>query len=174
MTNLAFDLVFWCMLYVVLLLVIGTMGRQAKQGNTLSDYYLAGRSIGFGVLLFTLFATQYSGNSLSGFPGQIYREGLSYFMSVTFIVGIVIGYTLIAPRLYALSKSRAYVTPTDYLDDRFHSPVLNYLSAGIFAWALLNFLLAQLIALGSAFSGFTHGEIPYWTAVCRTSSPPCP
>ena len=81
MTDLAFDLLFWCMLYVVLLLVIGTMGRQAKQSNTLNDYFLAGSSIGFGVLLFTLFATQYSGNSLSGFPGQIHRDGLSYFIS---------------------------------------------------------------------------------------------
>jgi hypothetical protein len=40
---------------------------------------LAGRSIGFTVLLLTLFATQYSGNSLSGFPGQTYREGVAYF-----------------------------------------------------------------------------------------------
>ena len=165
MTDLAFDLLFWCMLYVVLLLVIGTMGRQAKQSDTHSDYFLAGSSIGFGVLLFTLFATQYSGNSLSGFPGQIHRDGLSYFMSVTFLVGIVAGYTLFAPRLYALSRKEKYVTPTDFLEHRFRSPALNYLSAAIFAWALVNYLLAQLIALGSAFSGFTQGQIPYWAAV---------
>ena len=165
MTDLAFDLLFWCTLYIVVLLVVGTMGRQARQDDTLADYFLAGRSIGFGVLLFTLFATQYSGNSLLSFPSQIHREGLPYFMSVTFIVGIVAGFTLFVPRLYALSRSRAYLTPTDFLHDRFRSPVLNYLSAAIFAVVLMNFLLAQLIALGIAFSGFTQGQIPYWTAV---------
>jgi Na+/proline symporter len=86
-------------------------------------------------------------------------------MSVTFLVGIVAGYTLFAPRLYALSRREKYVTPTDFLEHRFRSPVLNYLSAAIFAWVLVNYLLAQLIALGNAFSGFTQGQIPYWTAV---------
>ena len=165
MIDLGLDLVFWCTLYVVLLLVIGSMGRQARQGDSLRDYFLAGRSMGPMVLLLTFFATQYSGNSLSGFPGQTYREGLSYFMSVTFMIGIVAGYTLFAPRLYAASRRKNYLTPTDFLNDRFRSPLLNDLSAVIFAWALLNFLLAQFIALGTAFSSFTQGAIPYWVAV---------
>ena len=165
MIDLGLDLLFWCTLYVVLLLVVGTMGRQARQDESLHDLFLAGRSMGFGVLLLTFFATQYSGNSLSGFPGQVYREGLAYFMTVTFMVGIVLGYTFFAPRLYALSRKKNYLTPTDFLDDRFRSPALNYLSAAIFAWALLNFLLAQLTALGLALTAFTHGDIPYWAGV---------
>jgi Na+/proline symporter len=163
--ELGFDLVFWCSLYIVLLLVIGALGRQAREADTLSDRILGGRTLGFLVLVTTLFATQYSGNTLSGFPGQIYREGLAYFMTLTFMVGIVAGYTLFAPRLFALSRERKYVTPTDFLHDRYRSPVLNYLSAAIFAIALGNFLLAQLIALGSAFSSLTVGQIPYWAAV---------
>ena len=165
MIDLGLDLLFWCTLYVVLLVVIGTMGRQARENDTLSDFYLGGRSFGFTVLFLTFFATQYSGNSLSGIPGQTYREGLSYFMGVTFLVGIVTGYTLFAPRLYALSRRKNYLTPTDFLDDRFRSPALNFLSAAIFAWALLNFLVAQFMALGLAFAEFTRGEIPYWAAV---------
>jgi SSS family solute:Na+ symporter/sodium/pantothenate symporter len=163
--DLGLDLIFWCTLYVVLLLVIGSMGGQARQGESLRDYFLAGRTMGPIVLLLTFFATQYSGNSLSGFPGQTYRQGLSYFMSVTFMIGIVAGYTLFAPRLYAASRRKNFLTPTDFLSDRFRSPLLNDLSAAIFAWALLNFLLAQFIALGNAFASFTQGEIPYWAAV---------
>lgn len=165
MIDLSLDLVFWCTVYVVLLLVIGWMGRQARETDSLSDYFLAGRSMGPVVLVLTFFATQYSGNSLSGFPGQTYREGLSYFMTVTFMIGIVTGYTLFAPRLYAESRRKNFLTPTDFLNDRFQSPLLNDVSAVIFAWTLLNFLLAQFIALGNAFSSFTQGEIPYWAAV---------
>ncbi len=151
--------------YVALLFVIGALGRRALREKTLSEFYLAGRTIGFMVLLLTLFATQYSGNSMSGFPGQTYRQGLAYFMSVPFMVGIVSGYLLFAPRLYALGRTRRYVTPTDFLADRFRSPALTYLSAAILALTLFNFLLAQLMAMGHAFSGLTHGRIPYAAGV---------
>ncbi len=152
-------------LYVAFLLAMGVLGRRSMRRRSLDEFYLAGRSIGFAVLLLTLFATQYSGNSLSGFPGKTYRAGLSYFMSVTFMTGIVAGYLLFAPRLFARARERRYLTPTDFLADRFGSPVLSYASAVIFAFSLLNFLLAQLTALGHAFSGLTDGRIPHWAAV---------
>ncbi len=151
--------------YVAMLMAIAFVSRRARREHTLSDFYLAGRRVGPFVLLLTLFATQYSGNSLSGFPGQTYREGLSYYMSVTFMAGIVTGYLLFAPRLFRLSRSGRYVTPTDFLAARFSSPALNYLSAAIFAVTLVNYLLAQLMAMGHATAGLTGGRIPYWAGV---------
>ena len=91
MIDLGLDLIFACVLYIAAVLAIGATARQARQDVSLSDYYLANRSIGVWVLLLTLFATQYSGNSFSGFPGQTYREGLAYFMSVPFMIAIVAG-----------------------------------------------------------------------------------
>lgn len=150
-----------CGVYVAVLLVIGGVARRAKRADDLSDHFLAGRSLGFTVLLLTLFATQYSGNSLSAFPGQTYREGLSYFMSVTFMVGIVSGYLLFAPKLFSLARERRFLTPTDFIHARFGSPTLSYLSAAILAMALCNYMLAQLMALGHAFSGITGNEELY-------------
>jgi len=154
-----------CAVYVALLLTIGFLGRRAQTDRSLSDFYLAGRSLGSFVLLLTLFATQYSGNSLSGFPGQTYREGLSYYMSVTFMTAIVATYLFFAPKLFSVSQREQLVTPTDYLDLRFGSRAIHYLSATIFAIVLVNFLLAQLMAMGHAFSGLTNGRIPYAAGV---------
>lgn len=165
MSSLAEDLVFACILYAVLLLVIGAFARQARREDTLEDFFLAGRSFGFAVLLFTLFATQFSGNSFSGFPGQVYREGLAYFMGATFTVGIVAGYTLFAPRLRRLAGRHKFLTPTDFLWHRFESPAISYIATVIFILTLCNFLLSQLIALGQAFSGISDGAIPYWIVV---------
>jgi len=151
--------------YVGLLVVLGLAARRARREKSLSDFYLAGRAIGPFVLLLTLFATQYSGNSLSGFPGQTYREGLSYYMSVTFMVGIVAGYLLFAPRLFRLAREHHFVTPTDFLTHRFRSRALSWASVGIFSLVLVNFLLAQLMAMGHAASGVTGGRISYTTAV---------
>ena len=165
LTELGSSLILWTALYGGVLLILGILGRRAKKEHTLSDHFLAGRSIGFVVLLLTLFATQYSGNSFSAFPGQTHRLGISYFMTVTFMVGVITGYTLFAPRLFSLSRRGEYLTPTDYLDDRFKSAPLHYLSALIFAFTLVNFLLSQLMALGHAFDGVTGGAIPYEAGV---------
>ena len=151
--------------YVLMLLGLGVFGRRAMRDPSLQEFYLAGRSIGLVVLLLTLFATQYSGNSLSGFPGKTYRSGLSYIMSVGFMVAIVSGYLLFAPRLVALARRKKFLTPTDYLRDRFGSPLLCYTSALIFAVTLCNFLLAQLMAMGHSLAGLTDGRIPYWAGV---------
>ncbi|MEM7582233.1 MAG: sodium:solute symporter family protein [Acidobacteriota bacterium] len=151
--------------YIVFLLAMGLLGRRSMPRQNMAEFYLAGRSIGFLVLLLTLFATQYSGNSLSGFPGKTYRSGLSYIMSVTFMVGIIAGFLPFVPRLAALARKKLFLTPTDYLAYRFGHRGLNYLSALIFSVTLCNFLLAQLIAMGHAFSGLTEGRIPHWAGV---------
>ncbi|MDH5644068.1 MAG: sodium:solute symporter family protein [Gemmatimonadota bacterium] len=165
MIDLGLDLVFWCILYVVLLVAVGTMARAARRDESLRDSVLAGGSLGFGVLVFTFVATQYSGNSVSGIPPQVYLEGLSYVMGVTFSVGVVAGFVLFVPKLRRLAQKNQYVTPADFLSDRFGSPALRVVSSVIFILTLVNFLLAQLTALGYAFQEFTQGQIPYWAAV---------
>lgn len=165
MTDIGRDLVALSAVYVLALLILGGLGRRAKLTNTLSDHFLAARGLGLVVLFFTFFATQYSGNTMSAFPGQTYREGLAYFMSVPFMIGIVTGYAWFAPRLFALARERKYLTPADFLWDRYGSPALGYLAASLLTFALGNFLLAQLMALGHTFAGLTDGRIPYQRAV---------
>ena len=55
--------------YILTLLGIGWLGRKAQKEKSLADFYLAGRGMGFFVLFLTLYATQYSGNTLVGFAG---------------------------------------------------------------------------------------------------------
>jgi len=69
-------------LYLVSLLVIGYIAKRAQRDQSLGDFYLAGRGLGTLVLLFTLYATQYSGNTVLGYPGEAYRLGFAWIMSV--------------------------------------------------------------------------------------------
>ena len=96
-------------------------GRLRRQENSLSDHYLGGRDIGLGVLVLTLFATQYSGNALLGYPGEAYRLGFAWVMTIGFMMAIVVVYLLFAPCLHRLAKHRGYVTPGDWVDHRFGS-----------------------------------------------------
>lgn len=141
--------------YLASLIAIGWLGFRARKENSLRDFYLAGRGIGFFVLLLTLYSTQYSGNTLFGFTGKTYRVGFSWAMSIHFMTAIVVFYLLLAPKLFVLSKQRGFITPTDFLEYRFASPALSLLASILMVVAIANFLLAQFIAMGNAIEGLT-------------------
>ena len=140
--------------YVLSLLVIGWLGMRARKEHSMQDFYLAGRGIGFLVLLLTLYATQYSGNTLFGFTGRAFKYGFAWGVSIHFMTAIVVFYLLFAPKLHSLARRRDFITPTDYLKDRFQSRKINIIATVIMISALVNFLLAQLKAMGEALSGF--------------------
>ena len=71
--------------YLFSLIGIGLIGRFARKDNSMADFYLAGRGMGFFVLFLTLYATQYSGNTLIGFAGKAYRNGFTALVTVTFM-----------------------------------------------------------------------------------------
>ncbi|MFQ5793394.1 MAG: hypothetical protein ACE5JI_23225, partial [Acidobacteriota bacterium] len=151
--------------YLLSILGLGLYARHARRSESLSDFYLAGRSLGGPVLLLTLYATQYSGNTLLGYPGEAYRMGFPWIMSVGFMMAIVVVYLLIAPRLCLLAKHFHYVTPGDWLDHRFGSPALSLLANSLLVIAVANYLLAQLMAMGHVMAGLSEGTVPYWMGV---------
>lgn len=142
-------------LYLMSLVLIGWFGHRARRENSLRDFYLGGSSLGFIALLLTLYATQYSGNTMLGFSGRAYRTGFGFLVSVHFMTAIIIGYMLFAPQLHRLGRRHGFITPTDYLNHRFGSRALNLIAPLIMIAALGNYLLAQLIAMGRALQGLT-------------------
>lgn len=147
-------------LYLVSMIGIGWLGRMRRQSNSMADFYLAGRSMGFAVLLLTLYATQYSGNTMFGYTGKSYRIGFEWTVSVLFMFSIIVGYLLFAPRLVAVARKADFITPGDYIRHRFRSPVLTLLSTVLMIYALGNYTLAQLKAMGAAVEGITNGQMP--------------
>ena len=149
-------------LYLLGLLLVGFFGWRAKQTNTLQDFFLGGQSTGLFVLVLTLYATQYSGNTLFGFTGKTYRVGYSWAVSIQFMMAIVVVYLLFAPRLFGISRKQGFITPSDYLQYRYRSPVLSLIAAVVMVIAIGNFLLAQMMAMGKAVDGLFDGNS--WTA----------
>lgn len=155
-----FDLNAWIFVSIYLgsLILIGFAGYRARKENTLKDFYLAGNGFGLVVLFLTLYATQYSGNTLFGYSGKTYRVGYAWIMSVHFMTAIVACFILYAPRLYARAKKYNYITPTDYLQHRFESNWLNVIATLIMIVVLANYLLAQLMAMGRAMQGLSSDD----------------
>ena len=147
-------------LYLVSMIGVGWLGRLRRQSDSMVDFYLAGRSMGFAVLLLTLYATQYSGNTMFGYTGKSYRIGFQWTVSILFMFSIIVGYLLFAPRLVAVARKASFITPGDYIRHRFRSPVLTLLATIIMIYALGNYTLAQLKAMGAAVEGITDGQVP--------------
>jgi SSS family solute:Na+ symporter/sodium/pantothenate symporter len=152
-------------LYIVSMLVIGYIAKRAQRDESLADFYLAGRSLGSFVLLLTLYATQYSGNTVLGYPGEAYRLGFAWIMSVSFMMSIVVAYLPFAPALHRLAKRHGFVTPGDFLDYRFGSPALSHLANAVLVISIANYLLAQFMAMGHVVAGYSANAIPYWVGV---------
>lgn len=152
-------------LYVLSLLLIGWFGHRAKKANTLEDHYLGGRTFGFGVLFLTLYATQYSGNSFMGFVGKAYRGGFPNLYLVVAMMAVVGGYFLFAPKLHRLSRRRRYVTLGDYIQDRFSMRFLTVIMVLLGIFALGNYVLTNLLALGKLAEVVSGGKVNFNVAV---------
>ncbi|WP_020007650.1 sodium:solute symporter family protein [Salinicoccus albus] len=150
---------------LMLAIGIGTFLRHRNVHSSLDEYYLGGRGLGTLVLFFTFFATQYSGNTVIGYSAEAYRVGYANLVTVPFFIMIILVYLIYAPRLYKLSKKHKIVTPVDWIQLRYQSKAVSILAAVLMLYALGNFLLEQLVAIGQGVSGLTGGTVPYQAGV---------
>jgi SSS family solute:Na+ symporter len=147
--------------YLMVLILLGIAGRLASRENSLADFFLAGRGLGFAVLLFTLFATQYSGNTLIGLSANAYRSGFGFLVAVVFMMGVIGVYVIYAPRLFRLSHVHGYITLSDYIQHRYRSRTLSTLISVSGIVALSNFLITNLKAAGEIVMRVSGGAVDY-------------
>jgi Na+/proline symporter len=151
--------------YLVLLFTIAVLARHARRSDSPSDHFLAARELGVVILFFTLYATAYSGNSLLGYPGEAYRRGFSWIMATGFMLSIIVAFHALVPRLRPIAVREEFVTPGDWVryrfaDERGARALLLAVSV-LMVLSLVNFLFAQLKAMGDLAEQVTGGLIPY-------------
>jgi len=151
--------------YVLLLLVVAEAARRARRSLAPADHFLANRELGTFVLFLTLYATAYSGNSLLGYPGEAYRRGFSWIMATGFMMSIAVVFHALVPGLRRVAVAHGFVTPGDWVRHRFGGEAgsggLRLAVALLMTSALLNFLFAQLKAMGVLAAQVTGGLLPY-------------
>ncbi len=152
-------------LYFLSLIGIGLAGRFASREESLSDFYLSGRSMGLTVLFLTLYATQYSGNTLIGFAGRAYREGFLFLMSVTFMMAVIGVYLLYAPKLRRLAERFEFITIGDYVQHRYSNSGLTIVVTILAIVALGNYVLTNLKAIGLIVEAATGGVVSFATGI---------
>ncbi|MBQ7543642.1 MAG: sodium:solute symporter family protein [Synergistaceae bacterium] len=105
-------------LYAVILVALGAfIGRRAKSA---SDFFVAGRNFGSGLLFTTLIAANLGAGSTVGVTALAYQWGLSAWWWIGSAgIGSMILAFLVGPRIWRLAREKNYYTLSDYLDARY-------------------------------------------------------
>ncbi|MGN7438971.1 MAG: sodium:solute symporter [Alcanivorax sp.] len=130
--------------FVFIIIITVVVMRQTKTGE---DLFLAGRSLGWGVIGFSLFASNISSTTLIGLAGAAYEGGIA-ISNYEWMAGIILVFMSFFVIPVFLNKK--ITTIPEYLDYRYNSFCRKYFSAltiimsivvdaagGIFAGALV-------------------------------------
>ncbi|MCG1003871.1 MULTISPECIES: sodium:solute symporter [Halobacterium] len=149
--------------YMVVALAVGAVAYRVTD-QTAEDYYLAGRGLGTGVLLFTTFATLLSAFTFFGGPNTAYNFGPEWILVMGLMDGVLFGllWYLLGYRQWLLGRAHGYVTLGEMLGDRFGSKTLRGLVAAVSIFWLFPYVMLQQVGAGTALEALTSGAVPYW------------
>ncbi|WP_247002434.1 sodium:solute symporter family protein [Halosolutus gelatinilyticus] len=148
--------------YLLLALAIGLVAYRVTERNA-EDFYLASRTLGTIVLLFTTFATLLSAFTFFAGPNIAYHQGPEWILVMGMMDGIIFAilWYVIGYKQWLLGRQYGYVTLGEMLGDRFASRRLRGLVAGISLLWLFPYVMLQQVGAGTALQALTDGAVPY-------------
>jgi sodium/proline symporter len=150
--------------YLLLVLVVGAIA--SRYGRSMEGYFLADRRLGAWVTAISATASSESGWLVLGLVGEAYMWGAkAVWTAHGCLLGFVMNWYLIAPRLRRQSAELNAITVPGFLGARMGGPghAVRLVGVGIIFFALLGYVAAQFTATGKAFQG-AFG-IPYQSGV---------
>ena len=149
--------------YLLAALGVGFLAYRLTE-RTAEDYYLAGRSLGTVVLLFTTFATLLSAFTFFAGPNIAYAYGPEWILVMGLMDGVLFGllWYFVGFKQWLLGQEHGYVTLGELLGDRFDAPWLRGGVALVSLFWLFPYVMLQQDGAGSALAALTNGAVPYW------------
>ncbi|WP_226010605.1 sodium:solute symporter family protein [Halomicrobium salinisoli] len=149
--------------YMVVAAAVGVVAYRLTD-RTAEDYYLASRTLGTVVLLFTTFATLLSAFTFFGGPNLAFSAGPEWILVMGLMDGILFAvlWYVLGYKQWLVGQRHGYVTLGEMLGDRFGSRGLRALVAGISLFWLFPYVMLQQKGAGQAVVGLTNGAVPFW------------
>ncbi len=125
-----------------------------------SEFFVAGRSLGPGLVLVSMLAANIGAGSTVGAAGLAYKDGLSAWWWVGSAgIGSIVFAFFVAPRLWQIAKEHDFYTTGDYLEFRY-SPAVRGVTTALIGLGVLALLAGQLIAGATILNVLTG--MPKW------------
>jgi len=170
-TNVAFaDIEVGVLVWVFLCIYLGFLLSIAMYGffktleltsvmAKIDDHFVASRGLGYAVLALTVFATVFSGYTVVGVPGEVWKLGFFGFRWLLSISHMVYPIMFMASRLQTLGHERNYVSPTDFIKDRYGCWSLTWFTSMAMFFPAIVYAMAQFISMGATIEGLSDGKI---------------
>jgi SSS family solute:Na+ symporter len=138
---------FLLILIVYAVVMIGFGAIVSRRVRASSDFFVAGRGLGTGLIFSTLLAANIGAGSTVGAAGLGYRDGLSawWWVGSAGIGSVVLALT-VGPKIWRVAKEHSLYTVGDYLERRYNRSVRGLVALLLWAGSL-SILAGQLIAV---------------------------
>ena len=150
-------------IYLLGVLLVGVYASRFTE-HTPADFYVADRTVGTVVLGLTLVATVLSAFTVFGIGATTVGTGLGAF---SFLAIAAVFYTLVfatvGVTLHEIGSRMGVVTPSEYVRERYESPLLGALYLAVTGVFMVAMIAGQLIGGGVALDALLG--IPYLQAV---------
>src|SRR6266487_2712287 len=129
--------------------ILGFLASRWRAGdlNRLQEWGLAGRRFGTVVSWFLLGGDIYTAYSFIAVPGLIFSSGALGFFAVPYLAIIYPLVFLLLPRFWTVARHRGYLTPADFVRDRFDSSGLALLVAITGILATMPYIALQIYGI---------------------------
>ncbi|HSH45092.1 MAG TPA: hypothetical protein VK966_04510, partial [Longimicrobiales bacterium] len=147
------QLVVWGLVaYIVAGSILAWLARH-RVGAGMSEYFLAGRTLGGVVAALTYSATTYSAFMLIGLAGLTYQGGVGALgFELIYLAGLSL-VVFFGPRFWKVGHTYDYVTPSEMLGDRYGSRGVAVTVAVLSCLFLIPYSAVQLMGIGYLLEG---------------------
>ncbi len=152
-------------LYLGVVLYIGIFAfRRAPGRQDAEDYFLAGRSLGPFVFLFSLFGAHMTAFTILGSSGHAFHNGIVTFGLMASSSGLVVPLTLflVGTRVWSLGKRHGFMTPVQMFRDRWETSHIGTVIFAVQALLLVPYIVIGVIGGGTTLNAISGGLVPYW------------
>ncbi len=134
--------------------LLGFLAARWRPGDLdrLQEWGLAGRRFGTIVSWFLLGGDIYTAYSFIAVPGLIFSKGALGFFAVPYLVIVYPLVFLIMPRFWTVARHRGYITPADFVRERFDSTTLALLVAITGILATMPYIALQIYGIEVAIA----------------------
>jgi SSS family solute:Na+ symporter len=152
-------------LYLAVVLYIGIFAFRGKRGSgSAEDFFLAGRSLGGFVFLFSLFGTHMTAFAILGSSGHAFHNGIVTFGLMASSSGFVVPLLLFfaGTRIWSLGKRYGFMTPVQFFRDRWECGHIGTFIFAVQAALLVPYIIIGVIGGGTALRAISGGLVQYW------------
>jgi SSS family solute:Na+ symporter len=129
--------------------LLGFLAARWRPGdlNRIQEWGLAGRRFGTVLSWFLLGGDVYTAYSFVAVPGLVFSEGALGFFAIPYLVIIYPLVFIMLPKFWVVARHRGYVTPADFVRERFDSKTLALLIAITGIVATMPYIALQIYGM---------------------------